>query len=55
MNVFEVPPEISTLSKGLVAKLTLKGPLSSMSAEMVTQFATFFEQTATIVKPTFEE
>lgn len=55
VNVLEVPPEISTLSKGLVAKLTLKGPLSSMFAEMVTQVATFFEQTATIVKSTFEE
>jgi hypothetical protein len=55
MNVLEVSSEISTLSKGLVAKLTLKGPLSSMFAEVVTQVATFFEQTATFVKPTFKE
>jgi hypothetical protein len=55
MDILKVTSKVSTLGESLETILTLKGPLSSMFAEVVPQVAALFEQTATAVKLTLEE
>ena len=55
MNIFEMTTKISTLSKSLIAELTLEWSLTSVLAEMIAKIAAFFKKTTTSFKAALEE
>ena len=54
VDVFEVTPKIAALSEGLLAHGAGKGSLAGVLAEVVSQVATFLEDTLTARVFTFE-
>jgi hypothetical protein len=48
MDIFEVPPQVATLSECLLAIAAQERPLTSMFSEMVPQVAAFFKHTTTL-------
>ena len=54
MNIFQMTSQVTTLSKSFLTKRAFEGSESSMLAEMVSQVATFLEDTATVRILTFE-
>jgi len=54
VDVFEVTPKIAALSEGLLAHGAGEGTLAGVLAEVVSQVATFLEDTLTARVFTFE-